>query len=125
MDGIGDMVLFRPSLDHYAKALGAEKDDITVLGCDSWGPITDAVFGEYKVKTIDEHAYARRPLYRFRINLMVRQMAPKITVCDSYLRRAMMADSLVWVSGRRNNDHVDALCERADPVRIHILSEPV
>ncbi len=99
MDGIGDMVLFRPSLDHYAKVLGAEKDDITVLGCDSWGPITDAVFGEYKVKTIDEHAYARRPLYRFRINLMVRQMAPKITVCDSYLRRAMMADSLVWVSG--------------------------
>lgn len=99
MDGIGDMVLFRPSLDHYAESFGVEKDDITVLGCDSWGPITDAVFGGYKVKTIDEHAYARRPLYRFRINLMVRRMAPKITVCDSYLRRAMMADSLVWVSG--------------------------
>lgn len=99
MDGIGDMVLFRPSLDHYADALGVAKEDITVLGCHSWGPITDAVFGEYNVVTIDEHAYARRPLYRFRINLMVRHLAPQTTVCDSYLRRAMMADSLVWVSG--------------------------
>jgi ADP-heptose:LPS heptosyltransferase len=98
MDGIGDMVLFRPSLDHYADALGVAKDEITVLGCDSWGPITDVVFGDYNVVTIEEHAYARRPLYRFRINLMVRRLAPKITVCDSYLRRAMMADSLVWVS---------------------------
>ena len=99
MDGIGDMVLFRPSLDHYADALSVEKEDITILGCHSWGPITNAIFGGYKVVTIEEHAYARRPLYRFRINLMVRQLAPKITVCDSYLRRAMMADSLVWVSG--------------------------
>lgn len=99
MDGIGDMVLFRPSLEHYANALGVDKEDITILGCHSWGPITGAVFGGYKVVTIEEHAYARRPLYRFRINLMVRRLAPKITVCDSYLRRAMMADSLVWVSG--------------------------
>ena len=99
MDGIGDMVLFRPSLDHYVAAFGVDQDDIIVLGCHSWGPITDAVFGGYRVVTIDEHAYARRPLYRFRINLMVRSLAPQVTVCDSYLRRAMMADSLVWVSG--------------------------
>jgi len=31
MDGIGDMVLFRGSLDHYAEALGVGRDDITVL----------------------------------------------------------------------------------------------
>lgn len=99
MDGIGDMMLFRPSLDHYADAFGVPAEDITVLGCNSWGPITKAVLGNFNVVTIDEHAYARRPLYRFRINLMVRKLAPGITVCDAYLRRAMMADSLVWISG--------------------------
>lgn len=98
MDGIGDMMLFRQSLDHYADAFGVAGDEITVLGCDSWKPIADTVFSGYKVVTIDEHAYARKLMYRFRINLMVRRMAPAITVCDSYLRRAMMADSLVWAS---------------------------
>lgn len=96
MDGIGDMMLFRQSLDHYADAFGVDKADITVLGCDSWKPIVDKVFAGYRVITIDEHAYARKLMYRFRVNLMVRQLAPETVVCDSYLRRAMMADSLVW-----------------------------
>ena len=99
MDGIGDMVLFRTSLDHYAQALGIAPAAITVLGCGSWAAIADEVFRGYRVVTIDEHAYARRPLYRLRVNLMVRSLAPAVTVCDSYFRRAMMADSLVWVAG--------------------------
>ena len=99
MDGIGDMVLFRTSLDHYAEVFGVDKKDITVLGCDSWSSITDDVFRDYKVMTINEHSFARWPLYRFRVSLTVRLLNPKISVCDSYLRRAMMADSLVWISG--------------------------
>jgi len=99
MDGIGDMVLFRSSLDHYAEAFGVDKADITVLGCDSWKPITDRVFGCYRVITIDEHKFARNLSYRFFVALKIRWLAPKIAVCDSYLRRAMMADSLVWLSG--------------------------
>jgi len=98
MDGIGDMMLFRQSLDHYADAFGVDKADITVLGCDSWKPISANLFAGYRVITIDEHAYARKLMYRFRVNLMVRRLAPAITACDSYLRRAMMADSLVWAS---------------------------
>ncbi|WNK00180.1 glycosyltransferase family 9 protein [Thalassospiraceae bacterium LMO-JJ14] len=98
MDGIGDMMLFRQSLEHYAEAFGIDKADITVLGCDSWKAIADEVFKGYRVITIDEHAYARKLMYRFRVNLVVRRLAPKIAVCDSYLRRAMMADSLVWAS---------------------------
>jgi len=98
MDGIGDMVLFRSSLDAYAEAFGVDKADITVLGCESWAPIADKVFDGYRVVTIDEHAFARRPLYRFRIALTVRRLAPAVTVCDSYLRRAMMADSIVYIS---------------------------
>ncbi|MDP6121886.1 MAG: glycosyltransferase family 9 protein [Rhodospirillales bacterium] len=98
MDGIGDMVLFRAGLDHYAEAFGVEKADVTVLGCASWGGIAEEVFAGYRVEIIDEHAYARQPLYRFRVSLWVRQLAPAIAVCDSYLRRALMADSLVWVS---------------------------
>ena len=99
MDGIGDMVLFRGALDHYAQVFGVEQRDITVLGCTSWAGIADVIFAGYRVHAIDEHAYARRPFYRFRISLWVRSLAPAVTICDSYLRRAMMADSLVWVSG--------------------------
>ena len=35
MGGIGDMVLFRRTLDHYAEVFGVEKSEITVLGCAS------------------------------------------------------------------------------------------
>jgi len=99
MDGIGDMVLFRRALDSYAEAFAVATSEITVLGCDSWAPIADQVFAGYRVITIDEHAFARRPLYRLGVGLMVRRLAAKIAVCDSYLRRSMMADSLVWISG--------------------------
>lgn len=99
MDGIGDMVLFRSALDKYAEAFGVAPGDITVLGCRSWESIAADTFAGYRVVAIDEHAYARRPLYRLKVNLMVRRLGPAITVCDSYFRRALMADSLVWVSG--------------------------
>ncbi len=99
MDGIGDMVLFRTSLDHYAEVFGVDKSDITVIGCTSWGSIADAVFEGYRVRVIDEHMFARHPFYRFRISLWVRALAPEVVVSDSYFRRALMADSLVWVAG--------------------------
>ncbi|MEE8352335.1 MAG: glycosyltransferase family 9 protein [Rhodospirillales bacterium] len=99
MDGIGDMVLFRRSLDHYADVFGVDQSDITVLGCNSWSKISDVVFAGYRVISIDEHAFSRRPFYRFKVSLWVRSLAPEITVCDSYMRRALMADSLVWMSG--------------------------
>ncbi len=98
MDGIGDMVLFRASLDHYAEAFGVAPDDITVLGCDSWSSIATELFAGYRVVTINEHAYARRLWYRFKINLMVRRIGAAITVSDAYFRRALMADSLAWVA---------------------------
>lgn len=99
MDGIGDMVLFRRTLDEYAGVFGVDKSGITVLGCASWGPIAAQIFDGYKLFIIDEHAFARRLFYRFGIGLMVRQIAPAVTICDVYLRRAMMADSLVWMAG--------------------------
>ena len=67
MDGIGDMVLFRGSLDDYAEAFAVAPAEITVLGCKSWGAIADRVFAGYRVIAIDEHRYAKRPLYRFRV----------------------------------------------------------
>ena len=98
MDGIGDMVLFRRALDHCGNIFEVEKSDITVLGCESWGHLADEVFRGYRVFAIDEHAFARRPFYRFRVSLWVRGLAPAVAVCDSYMRRALMADSLAWVS---------------------------
>ncbi len=98
MEGIGDMVLFRRALDHYAEIFSVGKSDITVLGCESWGRLAAEVFPGYKVHAIDEHAFARRPFYRFRVSLWVRGLAPDVVVCDSYMRRALMADSLAWVS---------------------------
>jgi ADP-heptose:LPS heptosyltransferase len=99
MDGIGDMVLFRSALDHYADVFGVERAAITILGCHSWRDIAPVVLAGYRVITINEHAYARRPFYRFKISLKVRRLAPAVVVCDSYMRRPLMADSLVWMSG--------------------------
>ena len=56
MDGIGDMVLFRRSLDDYAAALDIDRSHITVIGCASWGAIAPTVFDGYRVCVIDEHA---------------------------------------------------------------------
>ncbi len=99
MDGIGDMVLFRNSLDYYAEAFAVDKGQITVLGCQSWGAIGEEIFAGYRLKIIDEHAYAKRPLYRFGVSLWARRQAPQVVVCDAFFRRALMADSLVWVTG--------------------------
>ena len=33
MDGIGDMVLFKQSLEHYASTFRVQKIQITILGC--------------------------------------------------------------------------------------------
>jgi len=98
MDGIGDMMLFRSALDHYADAFGVAPSDITVLGCESWASIQDTVFMGYKVVTLNEHRFAKNPFYRFRTALKVRGLRAKIVVNDAYFRRALMADSLVWLS---------------------------
>jgi len=97
MDGIGDMVLFRNALDHYAEVFGVDNGDITVIGCQSWSGLATEIFKGYRVLAINEHAYAKRPFYRFSINLKVRRLAPKTVVSDAYFRRALMADSLVWM----------------------------
>jgi len=97
MDGIGDMVLFRNALDQYAGAFAVDPHDITVIGCHSWGALAPELFRGYRVVAIDEHAYAKKPFYRFAINLKVRHLAPETVVSDSYFRRALMADSLVWM----------------------------
>lgn len=98
MDGVGDMILFRRSLDHYAEAFGVAPDQITVLGCDSWSAVAGEVFAGTRVIAIDEHRYARRLFYRLRVNFRVRRLAPAITAGDAYFRRALMADSLAWVA---------------------------
>lgn len=99
LDGIGDMVLFRPALDSYAEAFGVSRSDITIIGCKSWAGLTDIAFAGYRVIAIDEHAFERRAWYRLRIALLVRWQNPKTTVCDMFFRKAIAADSLVWLSG--------------------------
>lgn len=124
MDGIGDMVLFRTSLEHYAEVFGVDKSEITVLGCESWGDITTEVFADYRVLIINEHAFARWPLYRFWVSLKVRALNPAVSVCDSYLRRAMMADSLVWVSGApKAISSLPFIGERTRPEYLYYLSQ--
>ncbi len=98
MDGIGDMMLFRRSLDHYARAFGVSADAITVIGCHSWASIAPDLFGGFNVIPIDEHRFAKRPFYRALIAWRVRRLNAATAVCDQYFRRAMMADSLVWLS---------------------------
>ena len=103
MDGIGDMILFRQTLDHYSEVFKIPNSEIIVLGCNSWAAVAKDLFEDYRLMLIDAHAYARQPFYRFKISLMVRRLNVQTTVCDSYFRRAMMADSLVWMSAAKKS----------------------
>lgn len=124
MDGIGDMVLFRRALDRYAELFGVERSDITVLGCRSWASIKDEVFAGYRVHVIDEHAFARFPLYRFKVSMWVRRLAPAVAVCDSFFRRPLMADSLVLASGApRQVVSLPHISERTRPLFTYYLSQ--
>lgn len=98
MDGIGDMVMFRRALEHYPQALGVDKADITVLGCNSWKGLADQVFPGFKFVAIDEHAYEKKWLYRVKISLWVRRQGFKTAICDMFMRKVMTADTLVWHS---------------------------
>lgn len=98
MDGIGDMVMFRQALEHYPAALGVDKADITVLGCNSWKGLADQVFPGFTMVAIDEHAYEKKWLYRLKISLWVRRQGFQTAICDMFMRKVMTADTLVWHS---------------------------
>lgn len=98
MDGIGDMVMFRRALDHYAQVFGVPRSEITVLGCKSWGGLAEQVFAGFSVHAIDEHAFEKNWRYRLREALWVRRQGFKVAVCDMFMRKVMTADSLVWMS---------------------------
>jgi len=98
MDGIGDMVLFRRALDHLPAAFGIDRDDVTVLGCHSWRSLAPVAFAGFKVVTIDEHAFEKKWLYRLKIALWLRRQNFATATCDMFMRKAMTADSLVWMS---------------------------
>lgn len=98
MDGIGDMVLFRRALDHYAATFAVAPADITVLGCRSWSSLAELVFPGLRVVAIDEHAFERKWWYRLKVALWIRRQGFRIAVCDMFMRKVMTADSLVWMS---------------------------
>jgi ADP-heptose:LPS heptosyltransferase len=98
MDGIGDMVLFRRSLDRYAAAFGVDKADIIVLGCHTWGQLADEVFKDYRVVSIHEHRFHKKIFYRFKISRWIYQQNFKVAVLDSFFRKPLMADSLLMAS---------------------------
>lgn len=99
IDGLGDMALFRPVLDHYAEAFGIARDEITVLGCNSWHGLSGTIFAGYRVVAIDEHRFERRFFYRLRTALWLRRQGFRTAVCDAYFRKTLTADSLVHMSG--------------------------
>ena len=99
IDGIGDMVLFHPAFQHYAQALGVAPSEITILGCRSWAALAPAFFPGIKFHAIDEHAYDRSPLYRFKVSLWLRRQNFAVALLDSFMRKPLVADSLIYVSG--------------------------
>jgi len=99
IDGIGDMAMFQGAFAHYSAALGVAVSEITLLGCQSWASLAPQFFPGCRFFAIDEHAYERNPLYRFKISLWVRRQGFAVAICDMYLRRPLVADALLWVSG--------------------------
>jgi len=75
------------------------RSEITVLGGSSWASLAATVYEGCRFRAIDEHAYDKRPLYRLRISLWVRRQGFAVAVCDSYFRKPLVADALVYVSG--------------------------
>jgi len=98
IDGIGDMVLFHAAFAHLAAALGVPVSEITLLGCDSWAPLAPVLFPGCRFRPFDEHRYDRNPFYRFRVSLWVRRQNFAIATCDMFLRKPLVADSLVYAS---------------------------
>lgn len=99
MDGIGDMVLFRPFLGQYAEAFGIERNRITVLGCTSWGALAGSLFAGYRVDTIAERLYERKFFYRLKVGWKLRRAGYDVVACDSFFRKTMLHDSLVLATG--------------------------
>ena len=99
IDGIGDMAMFQGAFGHYAEVLGVPPSEITLLGCQSWASLAQQFFPGCRFFAIDEHAYERRPLYRLKVSLWVRRQGFAVAICDMYLRRPLVADALLWISG--------------------------
>lgn len=99
IDGIGDMVLFHGAFQHYAQALGVAPGEVTILGCNSWAGLAPAFFPGVRFHAIDEHAYDRDPLYRLRVSLWVRRQNFAVALLDSFMRKPLVADSLIYVAG--------------------------
>jgi ADP-heptose:LPS heptosyltransferase len=99
IDGIGDMVLFHAAFSHYAEALGSAPGEITILGCQSWAALAPAFFPGVNFHAIDEHAYDRNPFYRLKVSLWVRRQNFAVALLDSFMRKPLVADSLIYVSG--------------------------
>ena len=99
MDGLGDMVLFRRALERYPKIFNLKKEEITILGCDSWKSVATDIFKRYNVKTIDEKSFEKNPFYRFMISFWVKRQGFKTAVCDTFFRKTLTADSLILASG--------------------------
>ena len=95
MDGIGDMVLFRPFLHYYSRAFNVPQEQITLLGCTSWGDLVDRFFAGYRVIKIDEKRFEKKLFYRLKVSFMLRRQGYDTVVCDSYFRKTLMHDSLV------------------------------
>ena len=99
IDGIGDMVLFHSAFAHYPEALGLPLGEITLLGCASWASLVPQLFPGCRFRAIDEHRYDKNPFYRFAVSLWVRRQGFALVTCDIFMRKPLVADSLVYVSG--------------------------
>lgn len=98
MDGLGDMILFRRALDYYPQAFNIAKSDITILGCNSWRTLAPYIFEGFNIATIDEHAFEKKFTYRFKTALWLAKQNFHTAVCDMFMRKTMMADSLLYYS---------------------------
>lgn len=98
MDGLGDMILCRAALEHYPRIFNLPKNEITILGCDSWKSLAPEIFNGFNVVTIDEHAFEKRFFYRLKIALWLSRQAFHTAVCDMFMRKTMTADSLLYYS---------------------------
>lgn len=94
IDGIGDMVMFQAAWRATLR-LWQGQGPVTLLGCRSWAPLAAQLFPGADFIAIDEHRFDRDPFYRYRVSRDLKRRGFAVAVCDSYLRKPLVADSLI------------------------------
>jgi ADP-heptose:LPS heptosyltransferase len=97
--GLGDVTLAHFAIAQYPALLGMPPGAITIVGTSPAASLAPLIFPGMVFKPIDEIAFHRNPLYRFRFARWIRREGFAVAICGSFMRKPMVCDALIELSG--------------------------